>query len=93
MTPEIHEQYTRLKFLIGAMAPFIEIWEEDRKEFEDKARIYANGTLDAILPHFMSTQDMFTSQRHLNDAIKASKLIGELRSIIVKEAAHAQETA
>lgn len=85
MTPEIHKHYANLKAISEAIVPFIELWEIERKTFEEKARLYANGTLDAILPHFMSIQDMHTSQKHLTNAIKVSKLLGELRTLLVRE--------
>lgn len=80
MTPEIHEKYGHLKALVVAFAPFLEMWENDRAEFETKARPFADGTLDAILPHSMSITDMRKSQAHLKKAIRVSQLIGQLRA-------------
>lgn len=83
MTPEIHEMYGTLKLLSNSMAPALELWERQRKEFEEKARVFADGTLDAVLPHSMSITDMRRSQDNLNKALKVSRLMGELRNLLV----------
>lgn len=85
MTPEIHEQYGKLRLCTDAIAPILQLWEVEREAFEEKARIYANGTMDAVLPHFMSITEMRVSQKNLNNALKASKLLGELRALLVRE--------
>lgn len=85
MTPEIHQQYNTLKTLTTAMAPFLEMWERERGDFDEKARLFANGTMDVILPHFMSISDMRVSQENLNKALKASRLMGELRALLVNQ--------
>lgn len=83
MTPEIHQQYTLLKALAQQMSPFLELWEVQRKEFEAEASKFSGGALDAILPHFMSISDMRQSQENLHKAIKVSRLMGELRKLLV----------
>ena len=58
---------------------------EELKSFEDKSRTYANGTMDVILPHFMSLQDMEKSQKNLNHAIEISQTMRKLKELLIRE--------
>ena len=84
MTPEIRECYNRM---IDA-APWVGVavttagGADELRQFIAKARPYANGTLDAILPHFMSISDMTASQQNLTKAIKVAEHLLALNDLL-----------
>ena len=87
MTPEIHDHYNRLL----AAATWIGVavatagGTDELRRFIDVARPHANGTLDAILPHFMSIRDMRSSQENLTRAIKTSEYLLALAELLAVE--------
>ena len=84
MTPEIHENYDKL--ILAATWIGVAITTaggtEELRRFIDKARPYANGTFDPILPHFMSIRDMNSSQENLVKAIKVAQHLVALESLL-----------
>lgn len=80
MTPQVKEKYEALQTVIELMIPAFQMYTlAELEELPAEAAIYADGSLDVILPHFMSIRDMHTSQKNLNKAIKICKMINELR--------------
>jgi hypothetical protein len=84
MTPHIQEQYNRLidaATWIG-VAITTSGGSENLRQFIEKSRPYANGTLDAVLPHFMSLKDIKASQDNLNKAIKTAEHLLALEQLL-----------
>ncbi len=84
MTPEIHKKYDALKLVTEMLIPTLMVFEKlDLDNFPDEARHFADGTMSAILPHFMSIQDMNTSQKNLSHAIEVAKTLSRLKKLLV----------
>ncbi|MGE3624044.1 MAG: hypothetical protein AB7H77_09285 [Bdellovibrionales bacterium] len=83
MTPEIK---SHLMFMQVAILPLKEtlqaVDEEHFKAMEAKMRTFQNGTMDAILPHYMSIQDMLTSQENLKQVIEISQCLRTLKRLL-----------
>lgn len=84
MTPEIHKKYGQLQQIIEMLAPTLQVYTLlGLDTFPDETSIFSGGAMDAILPHFMSIQNMNASQEKLKRAEKICRLINELRDACI----------
>lgn len=85
MTPEIHEKYKKLKLFTDSMAGLLLVFDENEfLEFEQTARIHADGTLTPIALHYMSMKDLDLSQNNLQTAIRVSETLRRLKSLLIR---------
>jgi acyl carrier protein phosphodiesterase len=87
MTPELQAKYEQLNSIINDIGPQLLIWDAIKGTFEEDAQRFSGGALDVIIPHFMSIQDMHTTQDNLKDAIKISRAITTITDVLTKNIA------
>ncbi len=86
MTPEIHNQYNKLKIYTDMLVGILLV--ADQKELEkmaDDFRPWANGTLGIIAMQNMGIQDLHKSEENLSKAIKIIDAILNLKKLIIRE--------